>query len=82
MAMNYEKCDGCDKGCEFGVFTRTRDKAVYPTIGTKIIQKYNRNGMCIYITPGEVRDTKQAIKLAKEITQYRRHRIQGFVKEK
>ncbi|MBQ4069840.1 MAG: hypothetical protein IJD52_00495 [Alphaproteobacteria bacterium] len=71
-------CDGCDKHCEYGYFTRTGNGAIYPTIGTRIIQKYNtRDGRCIFIGIGELTSPAWALKTAHEIAQACRKHYQN-----
>jgi len=63
-------CNGCDRFCEYDHFTRTRDKAIYPVIGKKIIQDYTtNNGNRIFILPDQIRTKDAALKLAHEISQ-------------
>ena len=70
------QCDGCERHCEYGSFTRTRNGAIYPTIGTKIIQKYTtRDGQTVYIQPGEIRTRARALELARIITMSCKNRI-------
>lgn len=76
MSAEMEKkfCTGCDKHCEFDCFARTRTGAIYPTIGTKIIQSYSTTaGKQVYISVGEVRNRKDALILADKISKMCRH---------
>ena len=69
QAKISEQCNGCARKCEYGSFTRTRNGAIYPTIGTTIIQKYTTTqGYTQYILPGDIRSTADALIMAQKIS--------------